>query len=233
MLKKIDRTITILFIILSFSTISAQTSVFGGADFLSRYVWRGLDFGNTFSIQPALALTAGGFEVGFWGSYPLVNSNTQAEEMDLYLSYSISDFSILLTDYYYPNAGIKYGNYKDKQEGAHVVEVGLSYGGSESFPISLAAFMNVYNDNDNSVYFEVGYSTEVEEVGLDFFVGGTPGGDELVWYGTKELNLINIGATASKDIKITDDFSLPVFSSYVLNPNTEVGYVLFGFSLGM
>lgn len=233
MLIKIYRTIAILFVILSFSTISAQTSVSGGADFVSRYVWRGLDFGNTFSIQPALALTAGGFELGFWGSYPLVNSNTQAEEMDLYLSYSISDFSILVTDYYYPNAGIKYGNYKDKQEGAHVVEVGLSYGGSESFPISLAVFMNVYNDNDNSVYFEVGYSTELEEVGLDFFIGGTPGGDELVWYGTKELNLINIGVTASKDIKITDNFSLPVFSSYIINPNMEVGHLIFGVSLGM
>jgi hypothetical protein len=70
--------------------------------------------------------------------------------------------------------GLKYGNYKDKHEGAHIVEVGLSYAGSESFPISLAAYMNVYNDNDKSVYFEVGYSTEVSEVGLDFFVGGTP-----------------------------------------------------------
>ena len=39
--------------------------------------------------------------------------------------------------------------------------------------------MNVYNDDDNSVYFELGYSTEVSEVAVDFFVGGTPGGDEL------------------------------------------------------
>ena len=32
----------------------AQISL--GADFVSRYVWRGLDFGESFSVQPALTL---------------------------------------------------------------------------------------------------------------------------------------------------------------------------------
>lgn len=231
MLKSIFK-ITAIYIILLISSISLNAqSVSGGADFVSRYVWRGLDFGNTFSIQPSLAVSAGDFEAGFWGSYPLVGiGGGGSEEMDLYLGYSISDFSIMVTDYYFPTAGGKYGNFDDP--GSHTIEVGLSYGGSESFPISLAAFMNVYNDDDNTVYFEAGYSTEVEEVGLDFFVGGTPGGDGG-YYGTTEFNLINIGITASKDVKITEDFSLPVFSSYVLNPNLEVGYLIFGFSLGM
>lgn len=223
---------TLIYVVVLFSSsiIFAQTSVSGGADFVSRYVWRGLDFGNSFSLQPSLSLSAGGFEAGFWGSYPFTADGYGAEEMDLYLGYSVSDFSILVTDYYFPTAGGKYGNYDDP--GSHTIEVGLSYGGSEAFPISLSAFMNVYNDNDNTVYFEVGYSTEVSEVGLDFFVGGTPGGD-TGYYGTTEFNLINIGISASKDIEITDKFSLPIFSSYVLNPNLEVGYLIFGFSLGM
>ncbi len=66
-------------------TLSAQTSVSGGADFVSRYLWRGLDFGNSFSIQPSLALTSGGFEVGVWGSYPFTNTADGNEEIDLYL----------------------------------------------------------------------------------------------------------------------------------------------------
>lgn len=230
MLKSIYKQGILLLIFAFTGSLSAQTAVSGGADFVSRYLWRGLDFGNTFSIQPSLALTSGDFEVGFWGSYPFANTAGGNEEMDLYLGYSLGDFSVLVTDYYFPNSGGKYGNYKDP--GSHTVEVGLSYGGSESFPISLAAYMNVYNDDDNTVYFELGYSTEVSEVAVDLFVGGTPGGDGG-FYGTTEFNLINIGVTASKDIKITEDFSLPVFSSYVLNPNMEVGYLLFGFSLGM
>lgn len=221
---------TVLMFLFFAGTLSAQISVSGGADFVSRYLWRGLDFGNTFNIQPSLALTSGDFEVGFWGSYPFANTAGGNEEMDLYLGYSVGDFSVLVTDYYFPNSGGKYGNYDDP--GSHTIEVGLSYGGSESFPISLAAYMNVYNDYDNTVYFELGYSTDVSEVAVDLFVGGTPGG-ESGYYGTTEFNLINIGVSASKDIKISDDFSLPIFSSYVMNPNMDVGYLLFGFSFGM
>ena len=230
MSRNINKYITIFLIFGINSTIFAQTSVTGGADFASRYLWRGLELGSTFSIQPSLALTAGDFELGFWGSYPFTNTAGGSEEMDLYLSYSYYDFSILFTDYYFPNSGLRYGSYKDP--GAHTLEVGLSYAGSESFPLSLTAFKNVYNDDDNSVYFELGYSTAVSDVALDFVVGSTPGGD-AGYYGTTELNLINIGITVSKEISITDKFSLPIFSSYVLNPNLEVGYLVFGLSLGM
>ena len=230
MTKKIYKYLMFTFFLITINSALGQASVSGGADFVSRYVWRGFDFGNSFSIQPALSLGAGGFELGFWGSYPLTNASDY-HEMDLYASYSVSDFSILATDYYFPAPGVKYGDYKDP--GSHTIEVGLSYAGSESFPLSLAAYMNVYNDDDNTVYFEVGYSTEVQEVGLDLFVGGTPGGDKVMYYGTDKFNLINVGLTASKEIKITDSFSLPVFASYIVNPNEEVAYLLFGVSLGM
>jgi hypothetical protein len=229
-MKKMYNYIVISLFVLSFGTVSAQVSVSGGADFVTRYVWRGLDFGNSFSVQPSLALSAGGFEAGFWGSYPFTNTSNGSEEMDLYLGYAVGDFSVIVTDYYFPNSGLKYGKYKEP--GAHTIEVGLSYGGSEAFPISIAAYMNVYNDDDNTIYFELGYSTEVSDVGIDLFVAGTPGGDGA-YYGTTDFNLINIGITASKEISITDQFSLPIFSSYVLNPNLEVAYLIFGLSLGM
>lgn len=228
-MKSIKNTFFIIIILSSFSI--AQTALSGSADFVSRYVWRGLDFGNSGSIQPSLSVAAGNFEVGFWGSYPFTNDASGAEEMDLYASYSVSDFSLIVTDYYFPNSGVKYGSYKD-EGGAHTLEVGLSYGGSESFPISVAAFVNVLYDPENNIYFEVGYSTSISEVGLDLYIGGTPGSDNPI-YGTSEFNLINIGAKISKDIKITEDFSFPIFSSYVLNPNKEVGYLIFGVNLGM
>jgi len=221
--NRIKYTLTIIFFFIV--TTNAQTSVSSGADFVSRYLWRGLDFGNTFSIQPTLALSSGDFEVGFWGSYPLANTANGSEEMDLYISYSISDVSLVVTDYYFPNSGLKYGKYKNP--GAHTIEAGLSYAGSESLPLSLAAFVNVYNDDDNSMYFELGYSTEVSDVVVDFFVGG----GNFAYSLTDKFNLTNIGIKASKEIKITENFSLPIFSSYVLNPNTEVGYLVFGVSL--
>ncbi len=214
--------VTSLFLLIN---LNAQTSFSTGTDFVSRYLWRGLDFGNTFSIQPTLSLTAGDIEVGFWGSYPFTNNANGNEEMDLYLSYSISDFSIMVTDYYFPNSGGKYGAYKEP--GAHTIEAGISYGGSYSFPISIAAYANVYNDNNHSMYFELGYSTKFNDVSVDFLVGGGNYSYSL----TDKFNLTKIGIVASKEIKITDDFQLPIFNSYVLNPNTEVGYLVFGISL--
>lgn len=229
-MKKVCIITVLFFLFISLSNISAKVSVSGGADFVTRYIWRGLDFGNSFSVQPSLSMSVGSFEAGFWASYPFTNTSNGSEEMDFYLGYSIGDFSVLVTDYYFPNSGLRYGLFEEP--GAHTIEVGLSYGGSDSFPISLTAYMNVYNDDDNSVYFEVGYSTEVSDVGVDLFVGGTPGGDNQ-FYGTENFNLINIGITASKEISLTDKFTLPIFSSYIVNPNLEVAYLIFGLSLGM
>ncbi len=228
MLNKINKILVVMFLSGVFSLNFAQTTISGGADFVSRYVWRGLDLGNTFSIQPALTFNLSNLKIGFWGSYPLVNTANGNEEMDLFLEYSWSNFSVLLTDYYFPNSGLRYGLYKEP--GAHTFEIGLSYIASKNFPISLSAFMNIYNDVDNTIYFEVEYSTKVNTVNVDFFMGGTPGGEEK-YYGTKDLNLINVGVTASKNISLINDFILLIYSSYILNPNLEVGYLMFGLNL--
>ena len=34
----------------------------------------------------------------------------------------------------------------------------------------------------------------------------------------------------SKDIKITDDYSLPVFGSFIINPDAETAFLVFGIS---
>jgi hypothetical protein len=230
MLKKMYKCIVISFLLFVVTNNYAQVSISGNADFVSRYLWRGLELEPSFSVQPGLVLSTSGFEMGFWGSYPFSNTQSGSEEMDLYLGYSYSDFSIILTDYYFPNAGLRYGLYKEP--GAHTIELGLAFAGNNNIPISLAAFMNVYNDDDNSVYLELGYSTEISDVGIDLFVGGTPGGDNR-FYGTKNPNIINIGLTATKEISLSDNFSLPIFSSYVVNPNLEIGYLIFGLSIGM
>ena len=40
-----------------------------GADIMSRYVWRGTDFGNSAAIQPGLSYSKEGFTVGAWGAW--------------------------------------------------------------------------------------------------------------------------------------------------------------------
>ncbi len=70
-----------------------------GADIMSRYVWRGLDYGSSPSIQPTLSFNIGNFELGYWGAIALTSNYM---ESDLYLKYTIKGFSVCLTDYYIP-----------------------------------------------------------------------------------------------------------------------------------
>lgn len=222
------------------TTMNAQVGF--GADFVSRYIWRGSDFGQAPAIQPSLTVSAGGFEIGAWGSYQTARSTATAgaDELDLFAGYAFdlgsgSSLSLVVTDYYFPNGGIKFFNFNKYEDpdggGAHTFEGGLGYTCPESFPLSVALYGNLYSgsDADNTMYFELAYPIMVKEVGVNFFLGGTPGGD-TGYYGTTKFNIINLGLTASKEIKITSDFSLPVFGSYIINPYTEQSYFVFGIS---
>jgi uncharacterized protein (TIGR02001 family) len=241
-MKKIG-SLFFFFIFLLSIIVSAQSKpeVNAGADVVSRYVWRGMDFGSAPSIQPSLSLGIVGFEVGFWGAYTFSNNNQTSDELDAWFSYTYSiensiSFSAIVTDYYFPNAGTRIGNFNNYDNpdgaGAHILEVGLSVGGAEAFPLTLSGYINVYNDAGNNTYFQLDYPFTVNDVDLNFQVGASGGSkDNPAYYNTDTFNVINVGLTASKEIKITDDFSLPVFVSYIINPRVEMSHLVFGISL--
>ena len=87
-----------------------------------------------------------------------------------------------------------------------------------------------YNLPENPIYFEVGYSTSVNDIGFSAFIGGTPG-EETAYYGTENFNIINAGFKVSKSIVVTDSFSIPIFGSVILNPESETLFYVFGLSL--
>ena len=221
--------ILVVFVFLFANVIIAQ-KVNLGADFVSKYMWRGLEINKAPNFQPSLSYNNEGFEAGLWGSYAFVENTKDiaSYEIDGYISYSFGDFGLLLTDYYFPDAGKAIGKFDGDGAGAHTLELGASYSG----PISIAVYYNFHNDPGNNIYFEVAYSTAVDEVDLDFFVGGTTGSeDNPAYYGSENLAIINIGVTARKSLKITEEFVLPVFTSFVLNPKAEAAYMVFGVSL--
>jgi hypothetical protein len=51
-----------------------------GADVMSRYIWRGIDFGNSPAVQPSLFLSWRGLNVGAWGSYSFAPYHTQIND---------------------------------------------------------------------------------------------------------------------------------------------------------
>lgn len=193
-----------------------------GGDLVSSYLWRGTKFGTGPAIQPYLSFTVGGFEIGGWGSYCFTSN--EGAEADLYISYGF-DFglSVGLTDYYFPGAGSDYLDFTDTT-GAHGFEVNLGY---EIKGLSLSANY-MFNEaptagtSGGDMYFEVGYAFKYFGVHLGAGDGWHTNGDKFA--------ICNIGVTTSKEIQITEKFSLPVSGSLIWNPEREQYHVVVGVS---
>lgn len=221
----------LLIFMISVSPVFGQVSL--GADVVSRYVWRGVDFGESMSVQPSLSYSSGSFEIGSWGSYSYAPLSSGANEHDIWVGYSFGSVSLMITDYYFPNGGFDFFDFDGVEgdtasAGAHWIESSVSYSGTESFPISILFGAFIHNDPETSTYLEISYPLSVEGADLNFFGGATLA--ETAFYGTEGAALISVGVSASKNVTITEDFSLPVSVSYILNPNAQRTFLTFGVS---
>jgi hypothetical protein len=230
-------------------SVSAQeSSNFSfGADVVSRYVWRGANLGGSSPhIQPSVEYSFGGsgLAIGAWGSHALAGST--GAEADLYLTYSFLDmFTLGVTDYFF-NGDAQFGRdaYFDynKETTGHTLELMASFDGTESFPISLLFAMNFYGgdgtDENGDPYYakyvELGYSKSLADMDLSLFVGAAlddPKEEDgaVGWYGNS-AGIVNIGLGLSKSVKVTEEYSLPLSSSVIFNPEAEVFHLVFGIS---
>ncbi|WP_372744965.1 TorF family putative porin [Lutibacter sp.] len=237
-MKTIKKIVLVFVALLSITAMNAQeesgASLDLGLDVQSRYIWRGIQLGgNSASAQPYIELSAGNFSVGAWGAYNLGGLGI-GNEADLYMSYAFSDaFSVTVTDYFFPGEGS--GGYFPYNAG-HVFEAMLSYSG----PIGITVATNFggaikYMDGLDeksaySTYVEASYETEIGGTPLSFAVGGVFGDDNGYYY-TDGSGLINLSIGTSKEIKLSDSFSLPVNAAFTVNPDSEDVFLTFGFSL--
>jgi len=194
-----------------------------GVDLMSRYVWRGTDYGSSPSIQPSIEFATGGFALGFWGAY--TTNLPGVQELDLYASYTIQEMvTIGLTDYFFPDEIFGYDYFETRRDSSgHVLEGFASFNGTENLPLTFLMGVNFYNDSHNSVYFEVGYGFSI----FDVFLGMGNG----IYTTDNNFNLVNIGITASKTIQLTEKFGLPLSTSFIMNPEAKAVHLVFGISL--
>ena len=215
------------------------------ADIMSRYIWRGADYGDSPSIQPTLSLSGDNFELGCWSA---VSTNNAYKEVDLYAKYTIKKFSLILTDYYVPSIcslptspDIRYFNYNDKKT-AHSLEGSLLFKGGDKCPLWILGGVYFYGNDKRwgcnakkdttdktyySSYIEAGYTLTVKENSADIFVGFTPAAGA---YGNT-MGVVNAGITGYRKIKITSDFELPVKGSLIFNPQSSDVYFALGITL--
>jgi hypothetical protein len=220
-----------------------------GTDLVSRYIWRGKDYGNSPCIQPNVAFSVAGLKIGVWGSYAVIYTEKSGNyaEFDPYISYTWKWFTLAVTDYFYPNAitpnnNNKYFNYNNSTTG-HTFEGCLTFTGPEKFPLQICAATLFYGadkgkdstgvyglgaKNNYSTYFEISYPFTVKGIGVKPFLGGIPFGSS--WYGPYG-GVVNAGLTVSKSIKITKEYELPVYTSIISNPQAQSVFLVFGVSL--
>ena len=205
-------------------------------DFVSNYIWRGQDCGDV-SIQPTLGVSYKGLSLTAWGSVGLSNSN-DTKELDLTLSYTTGGFNIGITDYWF-NVGLdpenRYFKY-DAHGTNHVFEANIGY---DFGLVSLQWYTNFAgNDGLNkngkraySSYFEANVPFKLATVDWSVTVGVIPYATSYYNEWTSGFSVTNIALKASKDIKITDSFSIPLFAQLIGNPRTQKGYFVLGFTL--
>ena len=204
------------------------------ADFVSSYIWRGQDLGSA-AVQPTLGVGFKGLSLTAWGSYGLANAS-DAKELDLTLAYTIGGLNLGVTDYWFDRGGLdpdgRYFKY-DAHGTNHVFEANIGY----DFGFASLQWFTNFAGNDYkadgkrafSSYVEVAVPFKLVTVNWTAAVGAVP--FESAQYGTNGFAVTNVSLKATKEIKVTDTFSIPVFGQLVGNPCSQKAYLVFGFTL--
>lgn len=204
------------------------------ADMVSRYIWRGLDAGST-AIQPTFGVGYKGLSLTAWGSYGVTDPD-DTKEFDLTLGYSVGGFNIGITDYWFSVGGDPEGRYfkYDAHATNHIFEATVGY----DFGLASLQWYTNFAGNDGlnkdgkraySSYVEANVPFKLATVDWTATVGAVPFATDF--YGTTGFAVTNLALKATKDIGVTDSFSIPIFGQVVANPCSQKAYLVFGFTL--
>lgn len=204
------------------------------ADVVNQYIWRGQELGNV-AFQPTLGVGYKGLSLSAWGSVGLTDP-ADTKEFDLTLGYTTGGFNIGITDYWF-STGLdpqnRYFKY-DAHGTNHVFEanVGYDFGvASIQWYTNFAGNDGVNKDGDRaySSYFEVAAPFKLATCDWTATAGAVPCATSA--YGTNGFAVVNLSLRATKAIKVTDSFSLPIFGAVTANPCSQKAYLIFGFTL--
>lgn len=203
-------------------------------DIVSSYVWRGA-YQTGAAIQPTLTASYAGLSLAVWGSTDFSTSSDEfrSKEFDLALSYEKNGFTVLVNDYWWSGEGARYGRYSTD----HYFEGMIGYHFGESFPLSLSwstffagGDKDEKGDQNFSTYIEAGYEFDVWGVKATPAIGISPWTGMYNKEGKEGFSVPSISLAVSKDIKITDSFSLPLFSEVIVSPENDDVFLVVGLS---
>lgn len=213
---------------------TAQDKVEGtiAADVVNQYIWRGQDLGDV-SLQPTLGIAYKGLSLTAWGSVGLSDPN-DTKEFDLTAAWQKGGFHIGVTDYWFNTPNERYFDYAAHST-SHVFEANVGY---DFGPLALNWFTNFAgNDGVNSSgkrayssYVEATMPFTLADCQWTATVGAVPYATSL-YAEANGFAVTNVTVKATKDIRVTDSFSVPVFAGIATNPSSQKAWLLFGFTL--
>lgn len=213
-----------------------------GLQLKNMHLWRGLQVSEEAMLGADIYLTDKNqmFKVGLWGGAGITGD---FKEFDYYASFEHKGLKIAVWDIYNFSRGANYNNtevfnYNAKETG-HFVDVSIGYTFQGNFPLSInwatvvfgrdrAYFLNPLDQNFNkknlySTYVSASYPVLRDKyIDLELGIAGAFAlspvkGTSQNFYG-KSAGIVNINFVASKDIKITKSYTLPISVMGMWNP---------------
>jgi hypothetical protein len=206
-----------------------------GADLVSSYVWRGM-YQTGVSFQPSLNVSTGGFSFGFWGSTDFASVGGASagipKEFDFSAGWTFGAFSVTLYDYWWAGEGAKYVDY----DASHFIEASVGFSAGK-FSFGANTMLKEGNGGDAgyeqqfSTYLTAAIDFEVKGIECSAGLGVSPWTGMYHRLGTEGFVVSSLSLKASKAIKVSDSFSLPVFTEVIVAPNQDNAFLVFGVSL--
>lgn len=217
------------------ATAQEEMEVTVAADVVNQYIWRGQDLGNV-SLQPTLGVGYKGLSLTGWGSVGLTDP-ADTKEFDLTLGYQVGNLNVGITDYWFNQNGLdpeaRYFKY-DAHGTNHLFEANIGY----DFGVASIQWFTNFAGNDGtnkdgkraySSYMEVVVPFKLSAIEWTATAGAVPWATTS--YGTTGFAVTDLSLKATKEIKVTDSFAIPVFGQVVGNPCSQRAYLIFGITL--
>ena len=178
----------------------------------TKYMWRGIEYGTAPTVFPMIGYNTHGFNAFAMGGYAIDGSH---QEVDLGVSYTASEFTVGVSDYYYPSSvGEKDQYFKlSNRETGHWVEAYATWAGTK---VPLWVTVSTYIYGADKIALCVGAN-----LNKGFYTNNQSG-----------FNVVNINAKYSTAFKF-GNFKLPVSASYVLNPYNNKSFFTMSLYFGV
>lgn len=222
------KTLFIILLIISWTSVLAEKAdscFYLQVDMANRWIWRGVSYSGSPVIQPSIGYNANKLHLAIWGSYPF--QPKEYKEIDFIAEYQLlKSLKIGFTDYFAVSDSVSHGFFDfNRRFTNHLFDIYTVINPFKKVPVSFMLsnwFWGADRDRETlkqnfSTYFEARYDKEVGNYTASAFTGMTFGKG----FYASNAAIVNMGLGLSRDINVTNQFSIPAKIEFILNPNTK------------